>query len=351
MSKRASPRVIGVFVVGAILLIVVALLIFSSGGFLENRPKFVCFFNGSVKGLHVGAPVNFRGVRIGSVLDITLQIDAQQLTARIPVIIEIEPEKLTVIQGIRKVAPDPIDELVKNGLRAQLDMQSIVTGQLVVNLDLMPEKTARLIGTDMGVPEIPTVPAPFQEIVQKLERMPLDKIAGRISSSLAGIDRVVNAPELMDSIREIKGILIKVDKLVKEVDAGIVPAMDATGKTMKDAGILVRNVNDQVKPLAGEVTALTRSIDKLVEEVDAQISPLMKSARSAVESAHGTLNQATSTLTSIQDTTNGKTELAFELSRVLDELSRATRSLRVLTDSIAQRPDEFLHGRGKRRGE
>lgn len=351
MSKRASPTIIGAFVVGSVVLFVAALLMFSSGGFLKDRPKFVCFFEGSVKGLHVGAPVNFRGVRIGSVLDITLQIDAQKLTAWIPVIFEVEPEKLMVVQGVRELTPARIDKLIEKGLRAQLDMQSIVTGQLIVNLDLMPEKAVRLVGIDMGVPEIPTVPTPFQEIAEKLETMPLDEIVSRITNSLAGIERVVNAPEIMDSIRGIKEILTKVDKLVKEVDTGLVPVMDATETTMKDAGVLVRNVNNQIKPLVEDVNTLARSIVRLVDDVDAQVNPLMESARGAVESAHGTLDQATSTLATIEDTTSGETELTFELSRVLEELSRAARSLRVLTDYLEQRPDAIIRGKGRSGGE
>jgi paraquat-inducible protein B len=351
MSKRTSPTMIGAFVVGAIVLLIAALLMFSSGRFLQDRPKFVCFFDGSVKGLHVGAPVNFRGVKIGSVLDITLQFDAQKLTARIPVIIEIEPEKVIMLQGVIELTPDRIDELIEKGLRARLDMQSMVTGQLIVNLDMLPEQAVRLVGTDIGVPEIPTVPTPFQEIAEKLETMPLNEIVSKITNSLAGIERVVNAPEIMDSILEIKEILIKVTKLVKEVDAGLVPVMDAAETTMKDAGIMVRNVNDQIKPLTEDVNALSRSIVRLADDVDAKVSPLMESVHGAVDLAHGALDQATSTLATIEDTTSSETELSFQLSRVLEELSRTTRSLRVLIDSLEQRPDALIRGKGRNGGQ
>ena len=151
MSKPASKTLIGVFVLGALALAVIALVIFGSGKFFERRITYVMYFDGSVKGLNIGSPVVFRGVKIGSVKDIELKADAKDFKVFIPVYVQVEPQKVTVIKG----APGQgqyIEELIKKGLRAQLEMQSIVTGQLMINVDFFPDKPARFVGLDPKYP-------------------------------------------------------------------------------------------------------------------------------------------------------------------------------------------------------
>jgi paraquat-inducible protein B len=103
MSKRASPTLVGMFIVGAVALLIVGVLVFGSISFLRARPLAVAYFPGNVFGLRVGAPVNLRGVQVGTVADIDVEIDVQTLTARIPVYMQFEPERVTA--GGRYVAP------------------------------------------------------------------------------------------------------------------------------------------------------------------------------------------------------------------------------------------------------
>jgi paraquat-inducible protein B len=169
MSKPASKALIGGFVVGAIGLVIAGVLIFGSAKFLQETFKFVMYFEGSVKNLNVGSPVVFRGVKIGTVTDILLRYDPEDMSIKIPVIIEIEPDRVEVIGGIPR-EPDPeltISELVERGLRAMLQMQSFVTGQLMVELDFHPDKPIKLVGGDTGYPEIPTIPSPPQRAIQE----------------------------------------------------------------------------------------------------------------------------------------------------------------------------------------
>jgi paraquat-inducible protein B len=103
VSKQVNKTVIGAFVVGAIALLVVALVIFGSGAFFKLRPKFVLYFDTSVKGLNVGSPVNFRGVPIGAVTDVQLQFNVKDLKLKIPVFVELYPERISVIEGERNI--------------------------------------------------------------------------------------------------------------------------------------------------------------------------------------------------------------------------------------------------------
>jgi paraquat-inducible protein B len=196
MSKPANKRLIGVFVLGAIALLVIAVVVLGSGKFFRKIYVAVCYFEGSVGGLNIGAPVVFRGVKVGSVKDVILRYDPQNLTIQIPVYIELDPSKSEIIGPRPKEFEEDLRSMIDRGLRAQLEMQSIVTGQMYVGLDFHPEKPAKLVGADAKYPEIPTIPTPLQEIAKKIEQLPLDEIIKNITTAVEGINRLVNSPEI-----------------------------------------------------------------------------------------------------------------------------------------------------------
>ncbi len=147
MSKPASKTLIGIFVLGAIALAVIGIVVLGSGKFFKETVGVVCYFEGDIKGLNVGSPVVFRGVKVGSVTNILLRFDPQTLDFKIPVFIEIEPDRIETI-GPRGKKGERMKPLIDKGLRAQLEMQSFVTGQLQIALNLLPDKPAKFVGTD-----------------------------------------------------------------------------------------------------------------------------------------------------------------------------------------------------------
>src|SRR5512137_2811193 len=186
MSKSANKTVIGIFVVGAIALVVVAIVVLGSGKFFKKTLRAVCYFEGSVGGLNIGAPVVFRGVKIGSVTDVVLRVDSAKLIFTIPVYIEIEPDRFRVI-GVRpKQLGQNLKTFIDRGLRATLEMQSIVTGQMQVGLDYYPDKPAKFaeFRIDTRTPEIPTVRTAMQELTKKVEKIPIDELFAKILSAV-----------------------------------------------------------------------------------------------------------------------------------------------------------------------
>ena len=154
MSRRANPRAIGVFVLGALALLVAALAIFGGGRVFGPKETFVMFFEDDVGGLQVGAPVTFRGVRVGTVTDVRIRYDTDHQSVSIPVYVQLDRRQV-VVAGER--GWEQTSEMIKRGLRAQLKMQSFVTGQVAVDLDFQPRTPARLVGIINNYPEIPTV--------------------------------------------------------------------------------------------------------------------------------------------------------------------------------------------------
>src|SRR5260370_7809491 len=99
MARQPKKTVIGAFVVGAVALATVAITVFGSGKFFQKRFPFVMFFDGSITGLSVGSPCEFRGVRVGRVTKIAAGFDTPTLSIALPVYITIDPQRLIVLHS------------------------------------------------------------------------------------------------------------------------------------------------------------------------------------------------------------------------------------------------------------
>jgi paraquat-inducible protein B len=334
MSKQANKTVIGIFVVVAIALVVVAVLILGSGKFFKHTFTVVCYFEGSVGGLNIGAPVVFRGVKIGSVKDIILRVESTKLIFVIPVYIEIEPDKFDVI-GVR---PGQLGQNLKTfidrGLRASLETQSIVTGQMQVGLDFYPDKPAKFaeFKYDQTTPEIPTVPTPMQELAKKIQKIPIEQIFEDLSSTLAAINKLVSSPAIPEAIRSVNLALGDVRKLVQNVDSRIGPLASSIEGTVNDYGKLARNA------------------DRKIDTLSLGLGDTLKEIQKAVSGIEKTLEEAQATLAQAKQTLSEESTLSYEINETLEELQKGARSIRLLADDLKRHPESVIWGKGKSGG-
>jgi paraquat-inducible protein B len=333
MSKPANKTLIGVFVVGAVVLAVAAIVLFGSGKFFKKTEPWLTFFQGSVKGLNVGSPVVFRGVQIGQVTDIIVGFDATQLEVLIPVFLEIDPEKFKDIgDSSQKSDPEMHSALIERGLRAQLQMQSLVTGQLLINIDFYPDTPAKLIGMDRFKDkmkfedrwEIPSVPTPLQELEKALGALNIKEITEDIKKAMGGIAKLASSPELHEGIVVLKDTLMDVQKLARNLDSKIDPLSTSLDQTLVEARAGIGDAR------------------KLINE---QAAPMLIQFKQAAESANTALDDADTTLKTIENLAEEGTQLRYEVSAALKEIAAASRSVRVLADFIEQHPDALIRGR------
>jgi paraquat-inducible protein B len=334
MSKQANKTLIGGFVIGAVALLVAVILILGSGTFFTERDSYVLYFEGSVKGLNIGAPVVFRGVKVGSVTDISLMADPEELTVRIPVIIEVEPDKFK--KTVQKQGRDPektIQLLIEKGLRAQLVMQSFVTGQLMVNLDFNPEKPARFSGLKSEHPEIPTIASGLEELVTKIEELPLSELINRANSSLEGLEDLVKSPELKKSISALHGALKDIRILVQDMHVNVAPLLAGIENSSNAARVAFEQA------------------EKTFSSIDGATAELTPSAQEALNSATSAMKHAEETLVSIQSFFAKDSQLMYELNNTLRELTATSRSIRIFVEYIEEHPEAFLKGKSSHKGE
>ena len=183
--KRANPAVIGGFIVGAVVLVIAGVMILGSGKLFTETIKCVMYFEGAIQGLYVGAPVNFRGVKVGSVTNIKMQLDRQNFNIRIPVIVEFPKGAggtMEMLHADPRTLKDALAALIERGLQAQLQTESLLTGQLFIQLDLPPAMSPEAAPKEptfdpaTKLLEIPTVPTTLQEVSNTVRRV-FDKLA------------------------------------------------------------------------------------------------------------------------------------------------------------------------------
>ena len=256
------------------------------------KRHFLVNFDGSVRGLSVGAPVEFRGIKIGSVVDIAVKFDSDTLEIQVPVLLEIEPDRVAPIKDIKKRAPNIVmKKFIERGMRAQLRTGSLLTGQLFVELAFHPGLPRKSLIMTGKYPEIPAVPATMDQlrrtvtdVMAEIRRLPLDKIAEEVLETIEGANRLMNAPELEEAVRNLNATLQNVEKMTHDVDK--------------------------------KVDGLTTSMEKTLE-----------AAREALEGV------------------DPNSPAAVNLNSALKELSAAARSIRILADYLEQHPESLVHGK------
>jgi len=319
MSTKANPKVIGGFVVGAVALAVVAVVVFGSVRFFQKRFVNVMYFSGSITGLSVGSPVKFRGVQVGEVTKIAAVLDPETMTITIPVYVELDPKSWIVVghQGSAKALATRrfYEPLLDKGLRAQLDIESFVTGKLFINMDLHPETPAKFVGLDPRYPEIPTIPSLQDEILKTLHDLP-----EKIIAVADGVERLVNSPAAQDSLRDL-------DDLIRAVSTQVGPLMTSM-RTTSDAARRAFKQGEQTLAMKEGPSA----------EMAASFTDAMKKASTSLDQMHSTLG-------TYQRLAEPSGSLGHDLERTLGEVDAAARSMRTLTDYLELHPEAVLKGK------
>lgn len=294
MSKKVSKTAIGAFVVGAIALMVALIVVAGSGKFFTKAIPCVFYFSGSVQGLNVGSPIKFKGVQIGEVTDIKMTLDQNTMDVEIPVYANIYPEKFILKKGQKY--RDNLGPAIDAGLRAQLMMQSLITGQLYISLDLYPDAGAPEFHGDGALPEIPTVPTVIEQLGAMIKEINFKEIVETLDRTANGIEKLVNDPDL---------------------EAGI----DNFNDTLQELELLVRNVNNQVEPVSGELQKTLAGVQDALEQMEKTL------ANSAKMTADGS-------------------PVMHELLKTINELSEASRSMGNLAEYLERHPESVIFGKG-----
>jgi paraquat-inducible protein B len=355
MARKVSPTLIGAFVVAGLALLAAAIIFVAGNDLFKRKDRAVMYFRGSIYGLQVGAPVVFRGVRVGSVTSLEVVYDSANDRFVIPVVVDLERDAVHGIDGPRGAAvgrsarsddAPALEALVQRGLRAQLQMQSLLTGLLYVDLDLPAQRTAVEAppqnGTEKSVVvgnavEIPTSDTAVQALRSQLEGVDLRRLLDDVSAIATSARALVSGPELRTALDDLQAITGSVKRLATRLEQRIDPLAAAATSAITRTDRAAQRVGDAASEVGASAKSLARTSDALGQTV-APDSALMRD----LQSAAGEVASAAAALRSTAGSDDG---VVRQTTRAMQDLSRAARSLRELADSIERQPQSLLRGR------
>jgi paraquat-inducible protein B len=332
MSRKANPTLVGTFVVSAVVLAVAAILLLSGGRYFHDTRPFVLNFEGDVNGLSVGSPVKFQGVKVGSVTHIRLRITPEGATTTIPVHIKLDQSLIGSKSGTSvSLSGDSLKRAIDQGLRARLEVESLLTGQRYVALQLLPDTPANLRNfTDDGeLEEIPTLPATSEELRRVLEQFKNVDIPGLVG-------------DLKDTARAVSEL----------VDSQAMKALpESLQRTLGKIDLLVDALRAEVEPLSARVGDVSASISRVADAADTTLQtlrPTLESLRATSDRAQELEGDAARTLAAARDLLSADSPLVIRLQTSLDEFSATARALRAVAEMIERDPSALLRGKDRK---
>jgi paraquat-inducible protein B len=239
---------------------------------LTTGNRFLLNFEQSVGGLTVGAPVQFRGIKIGEVTDVRLIYDFGTETPRIPVMIVLHPELIEFVGHESGTLQERWKSMVARGMRAQLQTGNLITGQLLVGLDFHPDAPPAEIIMSGSVPELPTIPSPIEvlkagltQFVNRLSSMPLEQIGANLNQMLKELSTLSGTlnDEMMPSL---VATLTEAEKALASADSLIAPDSDAS---------------IELKRLLFELADAAKAIRRLAEQLEEHPESLIQGKKEA----------------------------------------------------------------------
>ncbi len=347
MSQRASPTLIGAFVMGALALLVAGLLILGGGRLGGDRETLVLYFRTNTSGLKVGAPVVLKGVQIGTVKDIGVTFDEERGAFVVPVYVEIDQDRVDWPGEIRGELDSKglYEKALQAGMRARLGSQSIVTGMLQIEVGFFPGTPLILHGGGGRYRELPTIPSPLERLRGELEKIPVDHLVDQALAVLEGLRRLVDAPEvprILESLESASADLAQASASARDLMG---TSGEDLGATLADARRVARVLADKLEGLLSALEVAATEVGRVAGGAVGEIGPTAQSLRRAAGSAEAAFVSAKATFDGISSAVDQGSPLHREALASLRALSAAAKSLKALADYLERHPESLIRGK------
>ena len=334
---------VGVFVIGAFALLIAGIIVFGKGQLFKETRDWILYFDGSLKGLSPGSAVVLQGVRIGDVKDVRVHIDKEgQITT--PVIMTLDSSLIDFEEKDLNPKEELCNtkEMIDRGLRAQLQTQSLITGQLLIQLEFHSDKEARFVSPGGPLPEMPTIPSTVQELSKTLSELPLEDIVNNIHSITKNLDTLINSPDLNNGLAALSESLKKAESILTNIEEQITPISTEAQQVLKSADKLITENNGRISSLLDDlektsqtirksVEALSKDLNNITSKSDGQLTRLLKTATTTTEHAGKMIES--------------QSQFRLELNKTLEELNSALRAVRLLAEYLEQNPESVIRGK------
>lgn len=316
---------VGAFVLLALVLVVAGVLTLNKSGWFHTRHQAVVYFDDSVKGLYIGAPVTFRGVKMGEVTRIGVEVNQQTLVARIPVTLTLGTESLQMDSGSGQTQELDLAELVRRGLRARLILQSVVTGQTAIELDFRPDLPGRLLAGGKGaIPEIPTMQDKLDALITQVQELPLGEMVTELRQTMRTLNDTLKTSQTA------------IEKTSHQLNATGVQAR----QTLATADAALKNVEAQTTLTLQSLQQLSDTTRGTVTQMQPALQQTLQETRLAAEGARRAMQDLAAVAAP-------GSPLRTDVNAAVSDLSQAARSLRSFADQVEREPNSLIFGGSK----
>jgi paraquat-inducible protein B len=316
VSEKARPRLVGLFVIAAVLLLLGGVLAISSGRPFTKWRTWVVFLPGAASGLKEGSPVTMRGVQIGQVKEVELFFTGRGHQVGIMVVIQVRRGSIKTLGGVARVASlsdaEVVQQQVAEGLRAEVKSSSPIAGQKSIELDFHPEREARFSGLQTPYPEVPTAPTGLEQLNEKVEEtlkaiseIPIEEVVAQLRDTLQSAQGLLDSGDLRGAVTNLRVAMATANQTLKRADR----TMGSVDGLVADTRTTMTTANDTVRSLGSAVDNINRTLATVDRNVE----------RTA--------------------------ETQLEAARTLDEMRELMKSLRFLIDTLQQHPEALLQGK------
>lgn len=322
MSQKTNPALLGAFVLAGLGIALAAAFVLSSGNLFQKTYPYVMVFDGNVSGLNTGAPVQYRGVTIGSVREITLVVDREENIANVSVIVEIDPSLIT-FQGDQSYTQE-ISSEIEAGLRAQLEAQSLVTGLqkiMLVDRPDVPVEFRSILHT--GLPEIPTIPNLSESLINDIRSLPLEEMVLEAHETLKNLNEMTTSLAEKETVATAQGTLISLQNLSDRLTEDLPQMTEDLSATLTVARSLMTDLEPAGKSLSKEMPGVLANLEDNMDS----FFELQNTLNKTLHEIRTLLDRNSAGRHQLVDTLDTFTELAEKASRFLDYLERHPESL------------------------
>ena len=323
---KRNALLIGAFVLAALAMIVVGVLWLSGNTLFKKQQEAMIYYKGNVSGLYVGAPVSFRGVAVGQVEEIGIQVDRDSLKSLIPVRIRLQPDALRFRRNGADAALD-LPTLVLRGLRARLVAQSFVTGQKSIELDFVPNTPSTLVGND-GKLEIPALGDRFGALIDQVADLPLRD----------------TVQEVRDTVKELRGTLVSVQHALDATQKVLATASDELAQTGRDSRVTLKAANEAVRQVQVNTEATLASITQLSDTTRNAVATAQPELQRTLQGAREAAESARIAMSRVAEMTAPNASLRADLDASMRDLSQAARGLRDWSELLEEKPNAVIFG-------
>ena len=322
---KRNALLIGAFVLAGLVMIVAAVLWLSGNSLFKKQVEAMIYYKGNVTGLYVGAPVTFRGVAVGQVEDIVIQVDRDTLKALVPVRVSLQPAALHFNGS--KDAPIDLPSLVQRGLRARLVAQSFVTGQKSIELDFVPNTPSTLVG-DGSRAEIPALADRFGALIDQVADLPLRD----------------TVQDMRDTVKEARGTLVTVQQALDATQKVLSAASQELAQTGRESRTTLAVASEAIRQVQASSAATLASITQLSEAARSTVGTVQPELQRTFVAAREAADSARLAMTRVTEMTAPGASLRGDLDAAVRDLSQAARGLRDWSELLEEKPNAIIFG-------